>query len=273
MVDKITVTTVCDSCNKQLDLEVPISADVLDIKASDIGLDNLAPDLEAGWLKPKEEILVYKVNTKDIEKYLTIKSKIVDPNIKLIVDSTYISREKRFSGKANHAYSSLQLTFSTNAIKSNKYGEGWPYEYEYDNGRVILIDSLMDNIIRRYSYNRKELIELTKPKKFDKRYDLEQKLSIDDKYLKQLIHFSIPRVVENTTTGNKVVIVVLSPELVLKDMFREMGKNHKSSGLIDIKSVNFISEGIVEYLIHLYPGKSELRENPHVRQILLGERK
>jgi hypothetical protein len=47
----------------------------------------------------------------------------------------------------------------------------------------------------------------------------------------------------------------------------------KVPGRIQINDIYPISKEIVEFVVYVHPAQMKTRENPHVRQILLGEEK
>lgn len=268
MVDTLQVEVNCGDCGAPLRVEVPIDANVLELEPSDFpSKEN--NKIKVPGVKIIEEPKVLSITTEAIVSLLQGKLAIADRNISSNIISTYTARNHK-PDRGLNAYSSVQLTMSMNSIQSYGGDNKWYDEFEQTNGKITLVENVSNVIFKRYRYDRDYLISLLKPKNFDKKYDLEKDLGIDEQYLRRLIYLSLPRKVKNEYNGQDVIIVMLDPSKMMKDIIAMQFPGIGISEII-INEVNLIKSGDVEYIVTAKFGKNKGTINPHLTQIYLGE--
>ena len=94
---------------------------------------------------------------------------------------------------------------------------------------------------------------------------------MNEAYLNDLKMYATPQRIL-TTNNEPWIIFSAAAENVISDMLTDP-TNNEPIGRIQIQDVYPISKDIVEFLIYIHPLEMKLKENPHVRQILLGEEK
>lgn len=251
---EITMNVSCPHCNKDMTV------------TADIDQNQLAPEVR-GKLTPAENILVYYVTSEEIKQFIIQKAKKYVPNVKVEVAPRYCERKKRKSTDPHRSYASLRIAFSNEIVEKNT-DQGWFGKIGENGSNVRVINSLFNNLIRKYQYNKKEIESWLKSYKTLE--ELEENLGMTELYINDLKMFATPQRVKS---GNEDWIVFsAAAENVLKDMLTEI-ETDKIPGKMVINNVHQISKEIVEFEIHLHPENRKMKEDPRVRQILLGEEK
>lgn len=227
----------------------------------------LAPEVR-GKIKPAGSIFVYKISSEEIKAFITEKAKKYVPDVKVEVVPRYCEKKRRRNTEPHHSYASLRIAFSDNAIEK-KEDLGWYGKIGESTGNVRVIESLFKEIIQRYQYNRKEIDSWMKSYKTLE--ELEDGLGMTEAYINDLRMYSTPQRVQ-TTDRESWIIFSAAAENVIKDMLTSQVTN-RLPGRIQIQDVYPITKDIVEFCVYLNTSEVQMRENPHVRQILMGEEK
>lgn len=249
----VNVNIECPHCRKDL--------------VANVALDpiQLAPKVRSG-LKPVSSVMIYKITSADIKKFLVDKARKYVPDVKMEVVPRYCERKHQSKNEPHGSYASLRIAFSENVIQKND-DMGW-YGKIGDTDHIRIVHTLFEGFIRRYQYNKKDIDGwMSNYKSLE---ELEDTLGITEAYLSDLKAFATPRAIASNT-GDTWVIFAAAPETVIQDMLTIEDSN-VPSGRISIQDVSQISKDSVEFLVYVYPGDFT-KENTNVRRILLGEEK
>lgn len=254
-MEKLVLPITCPQCAKEL---------VTTVEVDPIAL---APEIRGGT-KPTGVKYSYKISSEEIKKFIIQKAHQYVPDASLEITPRYCEKKQRKESEVHHSYASFMIAFSHHVIKNNGDG-GWFQQIGETGDNVMLVDSLFNNMIRRWCYDPKYLNEwLNSYKKLEK---LEDGFGMDEKFINDLKVFSKPRGIK--TRNNDIwVFFMASPEAILQDYFSDV-KSGNVAGKLEIRDIRLLSKDIIEYDITLDPNNIILTDNPHVRQILSGEEK
>ena len=226
----------------------------------------LAPTVR-GKLTPAENIYVYRVTSEEIKQFIIQKAKKYVPDVKVEVVPRYCERKRRKSTDPRRSYASLRIAFSNEVIEKNS-DQGWFGKIGENGSNVRVVNSLFNNLIRMYQYNKKEIDSWLKSYKTLE--ELEETLGMTEAYINDLRMYATPQRIKSN--NEDWIIFSAATENVLTDMLTDV-ETGKVPGKMIIHDIFRISEDIVGFEIHLYPENRVMKEDPHVRQILLGEEK
>lgn len=250
---KVEIGTKCNDCGAELKLSV--------------SPEDIAPDVASG-LKPVSSILMYRITSEDIKKFITDVSRKHVPGIKVEVVPRYCEKKRNKKNEPHRSYASLRIAFSDKAIE--KTDDGWYAKIGEGGSRVPVVESLMKNVINRYRYNRKDIDQwLSSYKNLE---ELEDTLGMTENFINDIKEYATPRGIP-TNSDETWVIFSAAPENVIAHMLEDPNNHHKPIGRIQIQDVYPISKDVVEFLIYVYPSDLTMKEDPIVRKILLGEEK
>lgn len=251
---EITINGKCPNCNMETQSKV------------DIDPLSFAPKIRGNVL-PTELIYGYKITSEDLKQFIIQKAKQYVPDIKIEVIPRYCEKKRRHRGEPHRSYASLKIAFSDNIVERS--GDlGW-YEKIGENSNCRIVNSLFQNIIQMYKYDRKEIDSWLKSYKIME--ELEENLGMTEAYIEDLKKFSTPVRIK-TNSSESWIFFAAAAENVIKDYLTEVNTN-VIRGKIKIQDIYPISKDVVEFNVHLYPMEIESKENPHVKQILAGEEK
>lgn len=247
---------LCPHCNTEVGVH------------AEIGSDDLVPDVRSK-LRPMGTIAVYKISSEDMKAFITAKARAMIPDVKVEVVPVYCERRRRQKDLEPHrSYASLRIAFSDNVLEK-KEDDGWYGKIGETSDNLRFVSSLFHNIIQKYRYDRKTIDRwLDSYKSLEQ---LEDALGMTEKYINELKMFSTPRRIM-TVNKEPWVIFAAAAENVIHDMLTEIETN-RVIGRIQIQDVYPVSNDVVEFVVYVHPNELHLKENPHVRQILLGEEK
>ena len=100
---------------------------------------------------------------------------------------------------------------------------------------------------------------------------LEDALGMTEDFINDIREFAKP-VRITTNNGEKWILFAAAAENVIADMLTDVVSG-EVPGRIEIQQVYPLSKDIVEFIVYLHPAEMKYRDNPHVRQILIGEEK
>lgn len=256
-MEEINISAECPHCGKDLLLAADVNLTPMD----------LAPNVRS-LIKPIGSIFVYRISSEEIKQFILQKSKKYVPDVLVEIAPRYCERKRRKETDPHRSYASLRIAFSDNIIE-RKDELGWYGKIGENNGEVRVVESLYSGIIRRYQYDRRAIEGWMKSYKTLE--ELEEGLGMTEAYINDLRLYSTPQRVP-TSTKESWVIFSAAPENIIADMLQDQNSG-KLPGRIIIQDVIPINKDVVEFTVHLNPSDMKLRENPHVRQILLGEEK
>lgn len=250
---EVNVNAKCPHCSKDLTASIVIDP------------VQLAPKVR-GNLTPVSSVMIYKITSADIKKFLVDKARKYVPDVKMEVVPRYCERKKQRNNEPHGAYASLRIAFSENVIEKHD-DMGW-FAKIGESENVRLVKSIFEGFIRKYQYNRKDIDNWMN--NYKSLEELEDSLGLTEAYLNDLKVFATPRAIKST--DNKTwVIFAAAAENVIKDMLT-IDETNTPSGRICIQDVSQLSKDTVEFLVYVYPDDFT-RENANVRKILLGEEK
>lgn len=219
-------------------------------------------------IKPSSAVLIYKISSEQIKEFLVDKARKIDPDIKIEVVPRYCEKKRHKQSEPHRSYASLRIAFSDNVTENNE-DMGWYGKIGQSSTNIRFKKSVFKGMIERYQYNRKEIDNWMKSYKTME--ELEEGLGMSESYLNDLKMYAIPRRLE-TVDKETWIIFSAAADKVLKDMLTDY-KTDKIVGRMMIQDIYPISKDVVEFLIYMYPFEVETKENPYVRQILLGDTK
>ena len=127
----------------------------------------------------------------------------------------------------------------------------------------------MKNLINKYQYSRKKVESWLKDYKILE--ELEESFGMTEAYINDIYAYTVPRRIK-TENKETWIIFAAAAESIIADMLTDKSTN-MLPGTIRIKDAYPMSKDIVEFEVYIHPNQMEVKENPHVRQILLGEEK
>ena len=252
-MNEINLSTNCPACGKSLSI------------SADVDFKTLAPKVRSK-LAPVGSAYVYHITSDQIKVFLTQKAKMYSPEVKVEVVPRYTEKKRRSEMEQHHAYASLRVAFSEHILEK-KDTLGWYGKIGENDDNLKIIPSMFTNIIKLYKYNPEYVNAWVKNYKTLDR--LEESFGMTEAYINDLRKYCQPQRVP-TQNGESWIIFAASPEAIIQDMLTDVDSS-KVNGTIKIQDVYQISKDIVEWIVYLYPQEIKLAENPHVKELLLGE--
>lgn len=256
-MQEIKLGTTCPHCKEELIVKTAVPTNPLE----------LAPNVRSA-IEPVGSIYVYKISSEEIKQFITQKAQSYIPDVKIEVIPRYCEKKRRRDTEPHHSYASLRIAFSDKAVVQDS-DLGWYGKLGESTDNVKVVPTLFTNIIQKYQYNRKEVDKWMNNYKILE--ELEEGLGMTEAYISDLRLYATPRRVQ-TTTNESWIIFSAAAENVIRDMLTEV-ESDKLIGNLVIQDVYPVSKEIVEFIVYVNPTEMVLKENPHVRQILLGEEK
>lgn len=252
---RLSVNGKCPGCKREVKMGI------------DIEPLELAPDLR-GEMKPASSIYEYKITSEDMKRYLIRKARKYAPDVKLELIPRYCEKKRRRPNDPHRSYASLRIALSDHVVEK-KEDLGWYGKIGESSSNVQIIENVTKKFIQRFQYHRQD-IELWM-KNYKSLEELEEALGMTEAYINDLKTYSTPHRILDINKESWIIFAG-APENVIKDMFIDPS-TEQVAGKIQIKDVYPISEEVVEWTVHLYPSETQAKDNPHVRQILMGNQK
>ena len=219
-------------------------------------------------IKPIGNITVYRISSEQIKQFITEKARQYVPDVRMTIVPRYCEKKRKNNNDPHRSYASLRIAFSENIIEK-KQDLGWYGNIGETANNVKLQEGIMKGLINKYQYNRKEIEAWLK--NYKTLEELEEGLGMTEAYIRDLHMYSVPQRIK-ANGDESWIIFAAAAENVIEDMLTDKNTG-KVPGRIQIQDVYPISKDIVEFVIYVHPAQMKVRENPHVRQILLGEEK
>lgn len=254
-MQEVKLKTTCPKCNESLMVKTEFPTNPLE----------LAPDVR-GAKEPDGCIWKYRITSDELKKFIVEKAKNFVPDVEVEVVPRYCEKKKRKDYEPHRSYASLRIAFSDKAIPAE--GDlGWFGEIGENPDNCRVINSLFQGIIRRYAYDPKQIQEWLKSYKIME--TLEDSLGMSEAYINDLKAYVVPKRVK-TTDDKAIIIFAAAAENVIADYLTEV-KTNRLPGKMKIVDVYPISQGTVEWIVEIDPTQYSVKENPYVRQILMGD--
>lgn len=258
-MSKTEFSSVCPECGAG----IIITADIPDNNSN-----TEKYPIVRGGIKPVESIIKYRFTSEDIANFLIQKARQYVPDIRMKVVPRYCEKKRKSNSDPHRSYASLRIAFSDNVIKK-EHDLGWFGSIGENGSNIDLQPGIMKNLIDRYKYNRKDIESwLNNYKTLE---ELEDTFGMTEAMIRDIKMYAFPRRIE-VDKNESWVIFAAATEKVIEDFLTDVNTG-ELPGKMEIKSIYPISKDIVEFIVYIHPSKMEVRENPHVRQILLGESK
>lgn len=252
-MSEVTIQATCPKCGEALTLKADIpTAAAVQVRSK---------------AEPVGSIQVYKITSEQMKEFIIAKAKKYCPNVKMDIVPRFTERKAR-KNEPHRAYASLRIAFSEEIVEK-KEDLGFYGKIGESNLAPRIQPSIYQNLIRMYGYSPKEIDEWTHS--YKNMEELEDGLGITEAYLEDLKRYATPRMIESND-NQKWIIFSADAANVIADMLTDITTN-EVAGRIQIQDVYQISKDIIEFIIYVHPKTMKLKENPHVRQILLGEEK
>lgn len=254
-MQEVKLRATCPKCNSNLEVKTEFPSTPLE----------LAPDVR-GAKDPDGCIWKYRITSDDLKRFIVEKAKSFVPDVEVEVIPRYCEKKKRKDYEPHRSYASLRVAFSDKAIPVD--GDfGWYGEIGENPDDCRVISTLFQGIIKRYAYNPKQIQEWLKSYKIME--TLEDSLGMSETYINDLKMYVVPKRIR-TTDDKSFIIFAAAAEHVLADYLTDITTN-KLPGKMKIVDVYPISQGTVEWLVELDPTEYTVKENPYVRQLLMGD--
>lgn len=252
---KVQVT--CPECGKDVTCGVDIPTTTLSSK----------PDVR-GKIDPVGNILVYRITSEELKQFIIRKARKYVPDAKVEVIPRYCEKKNPRKTEPHRSFASLRIAFSENVMEQ-KDDNGWFGKIGDTGSHVRVVKGLFENIIQMYKYDPKEINQWLSSYKVLE--ELEEMFGLTEPYIRDLQKYSTPCRVK-TTDNQYWIIFSAAANKVIKDMLTEIHTN-TPIGRIQIQDIHPISKDMCEFIVYVHPEDMKLQENPHVRQIMLGEEK
>lgn len=258
MAREVNFPAECPVCHE----DITITAEVEPIQT--------APEIRAEkvGVKPVGSIFVYKITSDQMKQFITNKIKSEISDIKIDVVPCYTEKRKQKSNDPHKAYASLRIAFSEEGLETKTEDLGW-FGRIGRNSTNMEYKTILKKLIDRYKYNRKEVEKWLDDYKTLER--LEENLGINEKFINELLMYCTPQRIVSTNNQSWIIFAAAA-ENVIADMLKDY-KTKKPVGRIQIADVFQISKDVVEFIVYLHPSEVKMKEDPHVRKILMGEEK
>lgn len=251
----IKLVSTCPNCNSEIQLSA-------DMEAKD-----LAPKVHAR-IKPVSSILEYHISSDEMRVFITEKAKKYCPDVKVDVVPRYVEKKRRSKSEPHRSYASLRIAFSEHVLEK-KEDLGWYGKIGESSDSLRIIPSMFTNLFQMYRYDPNQVKSWLKS--YTKMAEIQDALGITEDYLMELNEFVKPR---RVFTDNKEpwIIFAAAAENVIVDMLTD-SDTQELIGRIEIVDIHPISKENVEFIVYVHPEEVKYAENPHIRQILTGEKK
>ena len=254
-MSKVTVRTKCPNCGETLQCTAEV--------------DNVAAAPETrSKIQPIGTVSVYRISTEAIKAFITEKAKQYSPGVKLEVVPRYCEKKRRNEKEPRHSYASLRIAFSEDIVEQ-KNDEGWFGKIGESGDNLRFQQSIFENLIKKYEYNQKDLEAWLKS--YKNLEALEEALGMTEDFINDIKAYAKPQRI-TTQNNEKWIVFSAAAENVIADMLTDVNTG-EVPGRIEIQQVYPLTKDIVEFIVYLHPSEMKYRDNPHVRQILIGEEK
>lgn len=255
---QIELATTCPHCGNDLDLTADVAV-------------SAAPEVRSKAV-PIGTIHEYRFTSEQIKEFVLEKARQYVPDVKMELVPRYCENKRRKPFEKHRGYASLRIAFS-DAIIEKKDDMGWYGKIGEDNSNVHVVKSLFLNIIKKYAYNKDDINKwMHSYKTMD---ELEEAFGMTETYLNDLREYSSPKRIKTASKDSGTsswIIFAAAAENILEDMLTDVTTG-EVAGRLEVADVYPVSKDVVEFLVYLHPKELKMVENPHVRQILLGEEK
>lgn len=259
-MSKIKIQTNCPHCGKGF---------IADAEIPDPTPQKETAPLVRSKIRPVGSIMVYKITSEAMKKFIVQKAQAYCPGAKVEVVASYCEKKRHHNESGpHHSFASLRIGLSDDVLEK-KEDYGWYQQIGESAGNTRFQKSIFGNLIKKYQFNRDDIDTWLHDYTMLER--LEESLGITEAYLKELRTFAIPQRV-SVKDGADWFMFAADASKVISDMLTNP-ETGKVIGSIQIADTYQVEKDVIEFLVHVYPEETEYRENPHVREILLGEEK
>lgn len=253
-----TIAVNCPKCNEDIHIKYPVEVS---------NFNTSCPNVRSN-LKPDGNILVYRISSEQIKDFIIQKARYYVPDVHMTIVPRYCEKKRKNENDPHRSYASFRIAFSEHVIEQ-KTDLGWYGEIGNTDSNVKLQQGIMNGLIKKYQYNRKQIDAWLKDYKLLE--DLEENFGITEAYLNDLRMYAIPQRIKADDNASWIIFAAAAENVII-DMLTEVGTN-VTPGCVRIHDVYPMTKDIIEFVIHIHPNEMKDHENPHVRQILLGEEK
>lgn len=254
-MNTIQLTGNCPKCNAKVTFNAP-------------GSNATSHPQVRSNIQPIGDIMVYRISSEQIKQFIMDKARHYVPDVRMTIVPRYCEKKRKNNNDPHRSYASLRIAFSENIIEK-KQDLGWYGNIGESANNVRIQEGIMNGLIKKYQYNTDEINSWLK--NYKTLEELEESFGMTEAYIKDIQMYSTPQRIK--ADGKETwIICAAAAENVIADMLTDVSTG-KVPGRIQIQDVYPISKDIVEFVIYVHPAQMKVRENPHVRQILLGEEK
>ena len=147
-----TIKTICPICGEKIKFDAEFPDPIIENAATDM---IPTPDVQ-GKLDPVGNILVYKISSEQMKDFIISKAREHVRDIRMTIVPRYCEKKRKNNSDPHRSYASLRIAFSENVIEK-KEDLGWYGSIGESSNNVQIHHSIMNNLINKYQYNRKEI--------------------------------------------------------------------------------------------------------------------
>ena len=262
-MNKINLNVQCPKCAEN----ILATAEIPDTHNTGTYQENY-PQVRGG-IEPSSRILEYRITSEDLKKFIIDKAREYVPDVCMEIVPRYCEKKRKGKFEEHRSYASLRIAFSDNIVKH--HGKlGWFDTIGENNDNINFHEGILNGLINRYKYNYKTIDAWLKS--YDTLEQLENAFGMTESYINDLRMYAIPRRIKDHNEQRDWFVFSAAAENVIVDFLTDKNTN-KVPGRIKIEDIYPISKDIVQFIVHVYPEQKQVKDNPHVRQILLGEEK
>lgn len=251
----LTISATCPSCGAELNVEA-------------VAPDTVTPNLRCK-MQPSSTTLIYEVTSKDIATFVTEKAKQYARDVRVEVLPKFCCAKRKSEDDPVRSYANFRIAFSEKEVTRGNDNLGWFGKIGESSESVSIIPTMMENIIEKYSY------KLSDIKHWLDSYPIMEKLEdrygMTEAYIKDLEGFVRPRRIPTTTKENWIIFAA-APENIIHDMFTDPATQKEPGRLTISNPIEIQKGGEIKYYVAVHLGENNYKDNPHVREIMLGEK-
>lgn len=227
-------------------------------------------------ITPFNTIRVYKISTEEMKEFLQQKLSQLKEGTKVDLIATFSQplnkekkkkKERKSEAEVLRGRGNIRVAFSHHIIEGGEK-QDWFLKAGENNNHPSIINSVLKNVIEKYSYDRKEIGNILQD--YSEMERLENMYGITEEFLRDIYNYCTPRAISATTNGDMWVFFSAMPEKIIADML-ENPDPETNNGRIEIVDCYPVSSGVLEYIVYLHPEEAMMKDNIFVRKLLMGD--
>ena len=212
-------------------------------------------------LTPVSNILYYKITSTQMEEFVKQKAEYYNSGTSVVFHVQYLEKKVSRINCAQKA-ASVVLGFNENIIQKKTEEDIFRGMF-ITNENVKYVDSIFVNMIKKYQYDKYHLENIINNYKLME--NIENRLGINQSFLKRICTFATPRVVEDNNGGveRRIILFAANPEKIIKDMLSDP-ETGEPIGAIEIRSIDRVSDNLYNWVVYVHPIEAK-RNTPDIQ--------